>query len=62
MSIVTARLSTTGMHCSSCSTLVDMTLDDLEGETVVTYESDTIGIDAIIEAIRGAGYDATPAA
>jgi copper chaperone CopZ len=25
------NLKTTGMHCRSCSTLVDMTLGDLEG-------------------------------
>lgn len=66
---VTNRLNTTGMHCSSCSMLVDMTLGDLEGVvrtstdhatgvTEVTYDDSTITLEQIIEAIRGVGYEA----
>lgn len=73
MSLETARLSTTGMHCPSCSMLVDMTLDDLDGVvesktdhasgvTVVSFESDKTDVEAIIGAIRSVGYDAEPAA
>jgi len=73
MSKTTANLLTSGMHCSSCAALVDMTLGDLEGvessktdhatgQTVVTYDSDVVTVDALIEAIRGAGYEAEPAA
>ena len=69
MAQVTTRLATSGMHCSSCAMLVDMTLGDVDGvveshtdhatgETLVTYDDDTVGIDAIIIAIRGAGYEA----
>ena len=65
----TAHLKTTGMHCASCSMLVDLTLDELEGvkssktdhasgDTVVDYDPDVVSVDAMIEAIRGAGYDA----
>ena len=65
----TARLMTTGMHCSSCSMLVDMTLADLDGviasktdhatgETIVTFDDSVVGVDRIIDAIRGAGYEA----
>lgn len=72
MSQITARLSTTGMHCRSCSMMVDMTVGEIEGvsdvrtdhatgETIVTYDDGQTTIDAIIGAIRGAGYDATPA-
>ena len=32
------------------------------GDTVVTYDDDQTNLDAIINAIRGAGYDAEPAA
>jgi copper chaperone len=65
----TAHLKTTGMHCASCSMLVDLTLDDLEGvkssktdhvsgDTVVDYDPDAVSVDSMIEAIRGAGYEA----
>jgi copper chaperone CopZ len=73
MGEVTARLNTTGMHCRSCSMMVDMTVEELEGvsavrtdhatgETIVTFDDAQTGVDAIINAIRGAGYDAEPAA
>jgi len=69
MSEATAQLKTTGMHCASCSMLVDLTLGDLpgvhssktdhaSGDTVVAYDPDVVTIDGIIDAIRGAGYDA----
>lgn len=65
----TIKLKTSGMHCRSCSALVDMTVGELggvsdartvleTGETVVTYDADVVTVDAIIEAIRSAGYDA----
>jgi copper chaperone len=69
VAVETAHLKTSGMHCTSCSMLVDMTLSDLagvsesstdlaSGSTTVTFDSDVVTIGAIIEAIRGAGYDA----
>lgn len=69
MSEATALLKTTGMHCSSCSMLVDLTLGDLpgvvssetdlaSGDTVVSYDSEIVSVEALIEAIRGVGYDA----
>jgi copper chaperone CopZ len=72
MSEITARLATTGMHCRSCSMLVDMTVGEIDGvsdvktdhatgETIVTFDDAQIGLDAIIVAIQGAGYDAEPA-
>lgn len=73
MSEITSRLKTSGMHCRSCSMLVDMTVGELDGvsgvrtdhasgDTVVTYDTDAVALDQIIGAIRGAGYDAEPAA
>jgi len=73
MSDITTRLTTSGMHCRSCSMMVDMTVSEIDGvadvrtdhatgETIVTFDDAQTGIDAIIEAIRGAGYDAEPAA
>lgn len=72
MSETTTRLKTTGMHCRSCSMMVDMTVGEIEGvadvstdhasgDTVVTYDDAQTNLDAIIKAIRGAGYDAEPA-
>lgn len=69
MSETIAHLKTTGMHCPSCSMLVDMTLDDVagvvssktdhvSGDTVVTFDPDVVTVDGLIEAIRSVGYDA----
>lgn len=69
MAQVTTRLATSGMHCSSCAMLVDMTLGDLNGvvssktdhatgETVVTYDDAIVTVDEIKRAVRGAGYEA----
>lgn len=66
-----ARLATTGMHCRSCSMLVDMTVGELEGvhgvatdhvtgETRVEFDPDVVTVDEIVAAIRSAGYDAEP--
>ena len=62
-------LKTTGMHCRSCSMLVDMTLDDLEGveesetdyvsgDTKVRFDPEKVSVDDIISAIQSAGYEA----
>lgn len=67
----TANLKTEGMHCASCSMLIEMTLQDLEGIgdvkvdmgkgiTTVTYDEGAVTTDAMVEAIEGAGYSATP--
>ena len=69
MAQTTERLSTTGMHCSSCSMLVDMTLGDLDGvessktdhatgETIVTFDDAVVTLDDVIGAIRSVGYEA----
>jgi copper chaperone len=71
VSIETTHLKTTGMHCSSCSMLVDMTLGDLEGVeesktdlatgiTIVSFDADKLDLNTIVEAIREVGYDAEP--
>jgi len=71
MSEVTVRFATSGMHCGSCAMLIDMTLRDVEGvslartdhtsgETVVTYDDDLVSVDALVEAVRGVGYEASP--
>lgn len=73
MSEITARLATTGMHCRSCSMMVDMTVGEIAGvadattdlatgETIVRYDDTRTDLDAIIGAIQGAGYDAEPVA
>lgn len=69
MSEITTKLRTSGMHCRSCSALVDMTVGELAGvddvktvletgETVVTFDDSQVTLDAIIDSIREAGYDA----
>ena len=71
MASVTQRLKTTGMHCRSCSMLIDMTVGDLQGvdssesdaasgSTVVSYDPQKVELDTIIGAIRSVGYDAEP--
>lgn len=71
MSEITTRLQTTGMHCRSCSMMVDMTVGEIEGvgnvrtdhasgDTIVTYDDTQTSLDAIVAAIQGAGYDAEP--
>lgn len=71
MALVTQRLATTGMHCRSCSMLIDMTVGELDGvessesdaaagTTVVTFDPQQVSLQAIVDAIRGAGYDAEP--
>ncbi len=68
----TARLQTTGMHCRSCSMLVDMTLSDMpgvveshtdlsSGATEVRYDPQRVSVEDLIAAVRTAGYDAVVA-
>lgn len=69
MAETTVHLKTSGMHCRSCSMLVEMTLDELDGvseaksdhasgDTIVTFDSDSVTVDQMIAVIREAGYDA----
>jgi copper chaperone CopZ len=66
---MTKRLKVSGMHCTSCSMLVDMTLEELDGvqsaqtdhasgESIVTFDSDVVGSQTLVEAVRKVGYDA----
>lgn len=63
-------LKTTGMHCRSCSALVDMTVGDLggvekvetdfaSGDTNVSFDTEKVSVDDIIAAIKEAGYNAS---
>lgn len=65
----TATFTTTGMHCPSCSMLVEMDVADLEGvesvkashvtsSTEVTFDETKVDTSRIEAAIRGAGYEA----
>lgn len=69
----TAHLAVSGMHCGSCSMLVDMTLKDLpgvidsstshaDGKTTVTFDDSVTDVPALIGAIRSVGYEAEPEA
>lgn len=69
MADTTVQLKTTGMHCGSCAMMIQMTLEDLPGVKAakaeyatglaeVTYDSDTVDTDALIAAVKGAGYGA----
>lgn len=69
MSQVTARFATSGMHCSSCSMLVDITLADVDGViesktdhanglSVVVYDDERTTPEQLIAAIMSAGYEA----
>jgi len=67
--IKTIELSIPGMHCSSCEKLIGSELEDLPGIEhfdisepkqggVVTFDADRVQEEAILNAIRAAGYDA----
>ena len=69
MAVTTARFLTSGMHCSSCSMLVDMTLADLQGVlesktdhatgvSMVTFDTEVVSADEVVGAILSAGYEA----
>ena len=68
----TQRFATTGMHCHSCSMLIQMDLGGMDGVeavvsdhrtgiTEVTYDDSVLGPEQIVEAIVRAGYGAEPA-
>jgi P-type Cu+ transporter len=65
----TVKIKTTGMHCSSCSTMIELTVGDLEGvsnvradhatgETDVTFDPTKVDAGRIVDEIRKAGYGA----
>ncbi len=65
----TATFKVTGMHCSSCSMLVTMNLQDLPGvgsvdcdhatgKTVVEFDDAVSTVASLRSAITDAGYDA----
>jgi copper chaperone CopZ len=67
--VATARLRTTGLHCQSCSMLVQMELEDVggvvsarsdfrTGMTEVEYEPDQVTVGDLVAAIVRAGYGA----
>ena len=69
--MTTSVFKTEGMHCASCSFLVEMTVKDLQGVqdvkvnlvsgiTTVTYDPRAMTSQDVIEAIAEAGYSATP--
>lgn len=64
----TYEFKTSGMHCSSCSMLITIDLEDIKGvksvdcnhatgSTVVTVDDPSVTAERIIDAIRGAGYE-----
>lgn len=66
-----ATLRIAGMYCAACAMAIDLALEDLpgvaeartsyaRGATAVTFDPARVGTDAIIAAIREAGYDAHP--
>jgi copper chaperone CopZ len=56
------------MHCTMCSMTIDGALEDLPGvqeantsfiraQTEVTYDPSTVSVEALVAAIRQAGYE-----
>lgn len=71
MSTQTQTLDIKGMHCHSCSALINETVEELAGvakvatsradnNSVVTFDPDVVSIDDIVAAILELGYQATP--
>ena len=65
----TIRIKTTGMHCPSCTMLIEMNVADLPGIdtvkasnadslTTVTYDPSKVDSARIVKEIQDAGYDA----
>ena len=70
-SMTRQTFSVEGMHCASCSLLIDEVLEELDGvhrsttklrkrRTVVEFDRAACTPDAIVAAIAGAGYTAAP--
>lgn len=68
---VSIEIPTRGMHCRSCEALIELALGDVDGvisaranrvagATYVTYDPGRVDVQAIAEAIRSAGYEASP--
>ncbi|WP_437656834.1 heavy-metal-associated domain-containing protein [Sorangium sp. So ce1182] len=66
-------LQVDGMSCPSCIRHIDSALRELngidkvdvrlrEGTVVVQHDPANASVDALVEAVRGAGYDARPRA
>jgi len=66
----TVELALTGMHCESCSTLIEEVLSehagvarasvDLEAErALVTYDVSVVTVDQLLATVADAGYGAT---
>ncbi|MBI5232617.1 MAG: heavy-metal-associated domain-containing protein [Coriobacteriales bacterium] len=65
----TVRIKTTGMHCQSCTMIIEMNVGDLpgveevdvslaDGVAEVTFDPSQVGPDAIVKEIKDAGYQA----
>lgn len=71
MAITRLTLSVEGMHCASCTLLIDEMLEDVTGvhrattklrkrRTVVDFDPAACSPAAIVAAINEAGYSASP--
>jgi Cu+-exporting ATPase len=69
--VVTTELAVEGMHCGSCSALIEETLAEQAGVTeasvdleaaraVIRYDPSQVGVDELRAAITEVGYSATP--
>jgi copper chaperone len=67
--MATTKIKTTGMHCPSCSMLIEMNVGDLPGVeevrasqadclTTVTYDESKTDAESIVAEIVAAGYGA----
>ena len=66
-------IATTGMHCHSCSMLIEMNVSELvgvasvhadvaTGTTEVTFDPAVVDVETVLGAIRASGYGAEVAA
>lgn len=71
MATAQAVLDVTGMHCKSCSALIDETLADMPGivsattdkaedRSTIEFDPEVASVDSIVAAIAELGYSATP--
>lgn len=69
--MIKKKFKIVGMHCTSCTIMIDMDLEDLEGvkkshtryaeaETEVEFDPDKVTDGLVVETIQKSGYSAVP--
>ena len=69
--VIKKKFKIEGMHCSSCSLVIDMELEDSEGiksakssyarqDLEVEYDPQKVSLEKILKTVKKSGYSAIP--